>query len=139
MVARRHKMVSEVKTRVRKQQRSSLRKCTRCGRNTFKAFAAEKCVACGYTGQEFGKTLEDGWKLKVTFDPKEQRVTILGNAKGLEFFAGCCLAVIGKTDPSGHIHLEWQMNNLVQGSTPTLVEFSDDEEDYPGIIRGHNT
>ena len=74
--------------------------------------------------------LKSGWKLKVSYDDKEKELWVRGNKEGLEFLANCCLGVIGKTDPSGHIHLEWQMNNLMEGSVPIRLEFSENPEDY---------
>ena len=38
--------------------------------------------------------------------------------------------VIGKHDPSGHIHFEREINNLLPGSVSMLVVFSDDDEDF---------
>ncbi len=89
-----------------------------------------KCINCGYSIQDFGEKLEKHWKLKVIYDKKNEEVVIRGNAQGLKFLAGACLAVIGKNDPSGHILLQWQMNNLQQGSVQAVVEYSDNANDY---------
>jgi hypothetical protein len=69
-------------------------------------------------------------KLKITYDKANQEIWIRGDKRGLEFLADCCNRVIGKTNPSGHIHLQWQMNNLEKGSVSTRLEYSDTIEDY---------
>ena len=105
--------------------------CPKCHKKyTIRRFETIKCVNCGYSIKDFGDNVGKGWKLKIAYDKTEDKILILGNAKGLEFLAGACLAIIGKTDPSGHIHLEWQMGNLLEGSTQTLLEFSSDDADY---------
>ena len=94
------------------------------------AYQLVKCRSCGTVSTEsFGK-LSKGWKLKITADRETGEIWIRGNKAGLEFLANCCLRIIGKTDPSGHILLEWQMCNLLEGSTETRLEYSDSEEDY---------
>lgn len=93
-------------------------------------FHVVKCLNCGYSkGLKNGK-FPPGWKLKIVYDKNNDEITILGNAAGLEFLADTCLRIIGKTDPGGHMHLQWEMNNLLEGSTSTLVEFSDTNEHY---------
>ena len=57
-------------------------------------------------------------------------ILIVGDKAGLEFLASRCLAIIGRTGPSGHIHLEWQMNNLIEGSIKTILEYCESPEDY---------
>lgn len=57
-------------------------------------------------------------------------ISILGNKEGLEYLSSICLAIIGKTDPSGHWHIMPEMNNASAGSLPTVVSFSDNEADY---------
>ena len=69
-------------------------------------------------------------RLKITYDEPNSEITIRGNKNGLEYLASCCLSIIGKTDNSAHIHLQWQMNNLNEGSIETVLVFSDDAEDY---------
>ena len=75
-------------------------------------------------------TMKKGWKLKATFNKKENEIWIRGNSEGLEFLSNCCLSIINKKDPSGHIHLEWQMGNLLEDSVAIRLEFSDDNKDY---------
>ena len=104
--------------------------CPNCKQDQAFRVDVLKCLKCGFSEGLENDTLAPGWKLKITYDSTEQEITILGNAQGLRFLAEACLAVIGKHDPSGHIHLQWQMNNLLEGSTSTRVEFSDTEEDY---------
>ena len=105
--------------------------CPKCKeRKAMKQYMATKCTHCGYSTKNFGGNLSPGWKLKITYDDKKKEVTILGNAEGLEFLAGACLSIIGKTDPSGHIHLEWQMNTLLEGSVQTILEFSNNDQHY---------
>jgi hypothetical protein len=74
--------------------------------------------------------IKSPWKLKVTYDKKNKEIWIRGDKKGLEFLSDCCLGIIGKTDPSGHIHLMPEMNNLLEGSIETRWEYSDYPEDY---------
>ena len=69
-------------------------------------------------------------KLKITRKDENGEILILGNRKGLEFLSDCCIRVIGKNDPSGHFHLMSQMNNAIEGSTPTIIKYSDRDEDY---------
>ncbi len=69
-------------------------------------------------------------KLKIMYKAKSGEISILGNKKGLEFLSDCCIRIIGKNDPSGHFHLTPEMNNLAEGSTPTIIEYSDRPEDY---------
>ena len=67
-------------------------------------------------------------RLKITRHNNE--IQILGNKEGLEYLSKICLSVIGKTDPSGHWHFMPEMNNVSPGSEPTVIAFSDDEDDY---------
>ena len=68
-----------------------------------------------------------GARLKITLEDGE--VVIRGDKGGLEYVANVCQRVIGKHDPSGHVHLEWHMNNLCEGSVPAVVQYTDDDED----------
>ena len=107
-------------------------KCKKCNSPTH-TYKFVKCLNCGMVIENFFKGFSPdhkGWKLKITIEPKEDEIWIRGNKGGLEYLASCCLSVIGKTDPSGHILLQWQMNNLLEESKETRLEFSDDEEDY---------
>jgi ribosomal protein S27AE len=107
------------------------KKCSNCGSSSFINYKMIKCDKCGYVGEDFfKKELKKEWKLKITYDDKKKEIWIKGNKNGLEFLASCCLSIIGKIDPSGHIHLQWQMNNLMEGSVETRLEYSDDPEDY---------
>ena len=69
-----------------------------------------------------------GFKLKITKEKEE--IWIRGNQAGLEYLSGVCRAMIGKTDPAGHFHIWSEMGNASPGSERTLLEFSDNEEDY---------
>ncbi|MFA5144012.1 MAG: hypothetical protein WC522_07615 [Candidatus Omnitrophota bacterium] len=105
-------------------------KCS-CGSKDVFAYELVKCKKCGKVIKDFSEGLKKGWKLKITYnEDKSGEIWIRGNKSGLEFLASCCLAIIGKNDPSGHIHLQWQMNNLLPGSTETLLEYSDYAENY---------
>jgi len=89
---------------------------------------AQKCPKCKNTDVDYIN--KKRWLLKIIYNPKDDRILLLGDKAGLEFLSNCCLSVIGKHDPSGHIHLEWQNNNLVEGSTETILEFSNDPDNY---------
>jgi hypothetical protein len=65
-------------------------------------------------------------KLKITYDNGE--IWIRGNDQGLQYLADCCTRIIGKTDPSGHWHLMPEMNNLIEGSERTLIEYMENPE-----------
>ena len=71
-----------------------------------------------------------GWKLQITLNKKKNEILILGDRAGLEYLAGCCLGVIGKTGANGHIMLDSLMYNLSSGSTPAL------SSNIPMIRRG---
>ena len=62
-------------------------------------------------------------KLKITFDKKENQITIIGNEEGLKYLADVCLRIIGKDTPAGHFHLMDNMNNLDKGSINTSIIF----------------
>lgn len=68
-------------------------------------------------------------RLEVTMS-SEDEVWIRGDKAGLEYLADWCHRIIGKSDPSGHIHFQWQMNNLLEGSLAIRLEFFDDDEDF---------
>ncbi len=65
-------------------------------------------------------------KLKITFEKGEVRIQ--GDKEGLEYLADCCRRIIGKTDPSGHWHLSPEMDNLLNGSLPTSIEYAEEPE-----------
>ncbi|OIO10390.1 MAG: hypothetical protein AUJ52_04355 [Elusimicrobia bacterium CG1_02_63_36] len=67
-------------------------------------------------------------RLKFTIEAGE--VLILGDEGGLEHLAEICRRVIGKKDPSGHWHLQPEMNNLVEGSMGAIIQFTDDDQDF---------
>ena len=72
-------------------------------------------------------------KLKVTIvknDEGQQEVFITGDAQGIEQLREACANVIEKIGPASHHHFEWQMENLVPGSTPMTVRFSKDQTDF---------
>ncbi len=102
--------------------------CPSCKANEAVQYSFIKCKKCAYVIQDFVRELEPGWKLSATYDQKAGEIAIRGNRQGLEFLASVCLAVIGKHDPGGHVHLEWQMNNLLPGSVRTVIEFSDEQK-----------
>jgi len=64
-------------------------------------------------------------KLKITYNKENKEILIKGNKDGLEFLSDCCLRIIGKSDPSGHIHLMPEMNNLIKGSINVIIEYTD--------------
>jgi hypothetical protein len=64
-------------------------------------------------------------RLKITIDDAGD-VWIRGDERGLRYLAECCVRIIGKDDPAGHILLQWEMNNLWEGSLRTRLEFRDD-------------
>lgn len=101
-----------------------------CGSKDVTKYELIKCNQCGHVIKDFPEHLKKERKLKITYEADEGEIWIRGNKAGLEFLASCCLSIIGKTDPAGHIHLQWQMNNLSEGSTETRLEFSDDQKDY---------
>jgi hypothetical protein len=63
-------------------------------------------------------------RLKITCDKDE--IWIRGNDEGLQYLSQCCTRIIGKKDPSGHIHLMPEMNNLMNGSMKTVIEYTED-------------
>ena len=101
-----------------------------CGSKEVTRYELIKCKTCGKIIKDFAEGLKKGWRLKILYNKKEGEICIRGNKSGLEFLASCCLHIIGKNDPSGHIHLQWQMNNLEEGSTETVLVFSEEPEDY---------
>ena len=57
----------------------------------------------------------------------------MGDKKGFEFLIECCKEVIKNDElKTGHYHyhLQWQMNNLLEGSAETVLIISDNPEDY---------
>jgi len=104
--------------------------CNICKSKDLIKYEFFKCKKCGRVIKDFSDGLTKNWKLKITYNEKEGDILITGNKIGLEFLASCCLRIIGKNDPSGHIHLQWQMNNLIDGSTETVLEYSDHPDDY---------
>lgn len=103
-------------------------RCKSCNSTDIVNYYFTKCKTCGKTYANFGKFSKEA-KLKIIYNSGQDKIYISGNKEGLEFLADCCLSVIGKSDPAGHIHLEWQMNNLLAPSTETILEFSDKPED----------
>jgi hypothetical protein len=69
-----------------------------------------------------------GHRLQVTIDDGE--VIVRGDKAGLELLAHRCLGVIGKHDPGGHQHFEWQDGTLLEGSVAMVVEYADGDEDF---------
>ena len=65
-------------------------------------------------------------RLKITCDNDE--IWIRGDEQGLKYLAECCTSIIGKKDPSGHWHLQQEMNNLMNGSIKTRIEYMEDPE-----------
>jgi hypothetical protein len=65
-------------------------------------------------------------RLKITYDNHE--IWIRGDKEGLQSLADCCTRIIGKKDPSGHIHLMPEMNNLMEGSVKTVIEYMENPE-----------
>ena len=131
MVTGRHKLVSKIKQRAQARSLRYPETCPNCQKKrTIRKLVTIKCINCGFPLVDFGKEPKSGWRLKTQYDSSTKEITILGNVEGLEFLASSCLAVIGKADPSGHVHLQWQMNNLLPGSTSIRLEFSNDPADY---------
>lgn len=73
------------------------------------------------------KTFTDGLVLRVSTENGEVRVR--GNDKGLTYLGDICRQIIGKTDPSGHIHIDPKMGNASEGSQPMIVEFTEGMEE----------
>ena len=65
-------------------------------------------------------------RLKITYDNREIRIR--GDKEGLQYLADCCTRIIGKKDLSGHFHLMPEMNNLMEGSVKTLIEYMENPE-----------
>ncbi len=65
--------------------------------------------------------MKSDFQLSIT--KPEDEVVIQGNRAGLEFLADVCRKVIGKPDPSGHIHIRPEMGNASSGSIPIKIEF----------------
>jgi hypothetical protein len=63
-------------------------------------------------------------RLKITYDNNEIRIA--GDKKGLQYLADCCTRIIGKKDPSAHFHLMPEMNNLMECSVKTVIEYMED-------------
>lgn len=72
------------------------------------------------------KKTRRGWKLSVSLSPDHREVRIDGDKAGLEFFAKCCLSVIGRKDASNHILIEPLMYNASKGSIPVTISFDED-------------
>lgn len=73
----------------------------------------------------------EGYKLKISIDDNSKELIIRGNKMGLEYLSECCLSVIGKEGtPADHYHLLEGFENLAAGSIPTIVCYSDNDEDY---------
>ena len=106
--------------------------CKRCKRkNPVIAYSLVKCAQCGGVIEEnFGNKLPKGWKLKIMYKPERPEITVIGNQAGLEYLANLCLSIINRRDLWDHVLLQWQMNNLLKGSTETYLKFSDDEKHY---------
>lgn len=65
-------------------------------------------------------------RLKITYDNDE--IWIRGDEEGLKYLAECCTKIIGNKDPSGHWHLQSEMNNLMDGSIKTRIEYTENPE-----------
>lgn len=104
-------------------------KCEKCN-GDVQIYKFEKCSQCGTVHHNFKIAPIHARKLKITIDKETKEVWIKGDKSGLEYLADCCLRIIGKKDPSGHILLQWQMNTLMEGSVESRLEYSDDPEDY---------
>ena len=104
-------------------------RCPKCGGSVC-CYQFVRCERCGTILKDLFRKSEEPRRLKITLDKESGEIWIRGNKAGLEYLASGCLKIIGKTDPSGHILLQWQMNNLLEGSTETRLEFTDDEEDF---------
>lgn len=77
---------------------------------------------------EKNMSADETFRLKVTREDGE--IWIRGNRKGLEYLSQASAKIIGKTDPSGHIHISPVMNNSAPGSEAVRLEYSDDPKDY---------
>ncbi|MDD5518961.1 MAG: hypothetical protein PHV98_06395 [Candidatus Omnitrophica bacterium] len=108
----------------------SKKKCIKCGGVNIKEYIFLKCNDCGYVVKDFFVDPKKNKKLKISYNKEDGKILIIGNKEGLEYLATCCLSVIGKNDPSGHVHLQWQMSNVEKSSVETTLEYSDDSEDY---------
>lgn len=106
-----------------------MKKCIECGSENNMKYEIIKCKDCGYILKDFISSLEDG-RIKIRFDKDKKEILVMGDKKGLEFLASCCLSIIGRNTPAGHIHLMKDMNNLKKGSVNTVIIFSDDPEDF---------
>ena len=71
---------------------------------------------------------DDDYRLKITLDNGE--IWIRGNKPGLEYLSKVSAQIIGKTDPSGHIHIMPELGNATIGSKKARIEYSDDPNDY---------
>ena len=65
-------------------------------------------------------------RLKITYDHAE--IWIRGDKNGLQYLADFCTRITGKKDPSGHFHLQPEMNNLMEGSINTIIEYMESPE-----------
>jgi hypothetical protein len=60
-------------------------------------------------------------RLKITFDNDE--IWFRGDKEGLKYLADCYTRIIDKKDPWGHFHLLPEMNNLMEDSNKTVIEY----------------
>lgn len=70
------------------------------------------------------------YKLKIVLDKKTNELIIIGDKQGLEYVSECCLNAIGHEDPSGHYHLIPEFENVTPDSVPTIIVYSDHDEEY---------
>jgi hypothetical protein len=66
-------------------------------------------------------------RMKITVqideDPLAREINIIADAEGLEYLAGVCARLIGKSGPAAHWHLSNDMGTLMQGSIDTTIAF----------------
>jgi hypothetical protein len=73
--------------------------------------------------------MKDGMKsdFELNVTTEDDEVVIRGNRAGLSFLSEACAKVIGKTDPSGHIHISPAMGNASESSKPLRIEFTEED------------
>ena len=61
--------------------------------------------------------------VEIDDDPVARQINIIADTEGLEYLAGVCTRLIGKSGPAAHWHLSTGMGTLTQGSIDTTIAF----------------
>lgn len=75
-------------------------------------------------------TNENSGRGRLKIFVRDDEVVIRGDDTGLSYLASVCSRIIGKQGPAAHDHLEWQTNDLLEGSNSVVVEYVDGDFDF---------